>query len=356
MKISFVVPGLYFKSGGLRIIFEYANRLHDKGHDVIIYNPLMYYNFFKGEFRVRSTLGRYRNSVRDLVFGVNIPKNFYEHNFKIVNVPFISNLFLGDADIVIATAWPTAYSVFDLNKSKGKKIYFIQDYESWNANIEYVDKSYLLPLKRITISKYLRKLFEEKFHIDTEVIYNGIDFNKFNNEQKVFNTIKRISFIYHDLEKKDSEAAIKTVVRLKEKYPDIEIISFGYNAYKNMPDFVKFYVNPNDELIKNIYCMSDIFLFTSKEEGFGLPPAEAMGCKCAVVTTNVGAIPEYSIPNISAIHTNPQKPDELFYGACSLLENIDKLKDISFEGHRMVTKLLKWDDSIEKFEYFIHNI
>lgn len=37
-----------------------------------------------------------------------------------------------NADYIIATAWPTAYDVAKLSDKKGKKYYFIQDFEVWD--------------------------------------------------------------------------------------------------------------------------------------------------------------------------------------------------------------------------------
>ncbi len=63
---------------------------------------------------------------------------------------------------------------------KGKKIYFIQDYEIFNSNIKLVDLSYTLPLNRITICTFLRDFLYNKFSVDSKIILNGIDYNIFN--------------------------------------------------------------------------------------------------------------------------------------------------------------------------------
>ena len=118
-----------------------------------------------------------------------------------------------------------------------------------------------------------------------------------------------------------------------------------------MPAYINFTVNPSDAIIKKLYSESDIFLFTSTEEGFALPPAEAMACKCAVVTTKVGAVSEYSRHMESAIHVEPKNEEDLYNGVKYLLDNIGEWRKISMNGYYSVkSKLDCWDDSTNKLE------
>jgi glycosyltransferase involved in cell wall biosynthesis len=41
------------------------------------------------------------------------------------------------------------------------------------------------------------------------------------------------------------------------------------------------------------YRSCDVFVFTSRLEGFGLPPLEAMACGVPVVTTNCGGVTDF---------------------------------------------------------------
>lgn len=47
-----------------------------------------------------------------------------------------------------------------------------------------------------------------------------------------------------------------------------------------------------DEELKSLYSNATALLFPSIYEGFGLPPIEAMYCKCAVIASNAASIPE----------------------------------------------------------------
>ncbi|QEW17877.1 D-inositol 3-phosphate glycosyltransferase [Marinibacterium anthonyi] len=47
-----------------------------------------------------------------------------------------------------------------------------------------------------------------------------------------------------------------------------------------------------DAELRALYSNATMFLFPSRTEGFGLPPVEAMGCGCAVISADAGAMPE----------------------------------------------------------------
>ncbi|MEO8514190.1 MAG: glycoside hydrolase, partial [Ignavibacteria bacterium] len=147
MKINFIVPEIT-RTGGMNIIFQYANRLVDRGHDVMLYTPVIPFNLHKNRIKRYFLKHQVRYALNWLTAGKNkLPQNIYPFRFRIKFVPVMLNMFVRDADVSIATSWPTSYPVYHFSTSKGRKYYLIQDYEIWNSNVKLVDKSYTLPLK-----------------------------------------------------------------------------------------------------------------------------------------------------------------------------------------------------------------
>ena len=351
MKINIIGTGL-FKSGGMRVIFEYANRLKKRGHDICYYFPLKPYRF--GNEDLKLIIKRYYWGINDFLFYKNKIDKFYECNFEVTAIPKVNNCFVRDADILMATQWPTAYDVNKLSESKGKKTYFLQDYEIWNSDITMVDKALQFNLKKITISKYNQDFFLKKFNIESHVILNGIDFQLYDVDKKPVKQNKTITFIEHHLEDKGIVNAIEVVYKLKKKYGNLNFISFGHRKYHDIPEFVTFFNNPDDKtVVEKIYSKTDVFLYPSLKEGFALPPAEAMACRCAVITTNVGAIPEYSKHMESAIHVNPGNIDEMFNAVCYLLDNEAEITRLSENAYISIRKTLDWNKSVIELEKYL---
>ncbi|MGC9048456.1 MAG: glycosyltransferase, partial [Caldisphaera sp.] len=67
----------------------------------------------------------------------------------------------------------------------------------------------------------------------------------------------------------------------------------------------------NDDILARLYSSSDIFLFTSRAEGFGLPPLEAMACGTAVISTDSKGTRDYMINGYNALVAKTKNPDEI---------------------------------------------
>jgi glycosyltransferase involved in cell wall biosynthesis len=350
-KINFILPGK-IKSGGMKIIVEYGNRLSKRGYDVKMYYPVINYHHFTGSPDYTLNFSNAKEIIKNIL--KRFINNDNEINFKIEITPLIKNYFIRDAIASIATYWPTSFSVNSLNKSKGKKIYFIQGYEIWCNNIKKVDESYRLPMERITISNYLHDLLIDKFNAESEVILNSLDFTFFSDFDKNFDKKNKvITFIDYELETKNVNACIDTIKIINNNFDNVKFICFGLKKFHEMPNYINFIEDPSVEEIKNVYRKSDIFLFTSKREGFALPPAEAMACKCAVVTSEVGAVPEYSTNNVSAMFIDPNNVTEIVNVITALLSDNNRLKQISENGYKAINQKLNWENSLDKFEKII---
>ncbi|MDK2805653.1 MAG: hypothetical protein PWP67_787 [Clostridium butyricum] len=346
MKINFILPFTSL-TGGIKVVFEYANRLNERGYDIVCYIPMLAYKFnnygFIGELkRIKSSIGN------TLKRGTKV--DWFDLKVPVKLVPIISNKFIRDADATIATAWPTAYSVNNLDEFKGEKFYFIQHYEIWSGPKDLVDGSYKLPLKRIVIAKWLKDLMEKEFKVGvTSLIPNGMNFKEFYNDNKVFNKNKVILMLYHNLEWKGYKDGLKAFEIVKEKHPEIKLRLFGLKRGEGIPNYAEFYENPAKDILRNLYSTSDIFVSPSWTEGWHLPPMEAMACKCAVVATNVGCIPDIGVHKDTAMVCEPHNIEGLANNMIELIENEKLLKNISFKGYEKI-KNYTWDNSTDLFE------
>ena len=355
MTINFLIPttGL---TGGIKAIFEHANNLVSWGHQVRIVYPFV---LSKDASCVEKIIGQFKK-VRRLVLkiiGQDKIKWFQlDKRVNILRVPDLRAKYIPRADIIVATANETADWVAEYPSTKGEKFYFIQDYETWTRSREKVDATWKMPLKKIVVANWLKKLAENKFEERVYgVVPDGVDFKIFYNHHKIFNKNKRILMMYHVLKKKGVRDGLEAFQIAKNKHPEIELILFG--AYRPKSDLVKsvqFYYQPSPNKLRELYSTSDIFLWPSHSEGFGIPPMEAMACQCAVISTNTGAIRDYAIANQTAIIVPPKRPDLLAAKLIELIEDENNLERISFSGYKKIRECT-WEKSSRILEEIFLN-
>lgn len=338
MKINFILP---FKrmSGGIRVVYIYANYLVQQGHEVCCYVPMISYRG-KGQnilFRIKASLS---NTIKK--------ESWFECKFPVKIVPLIRDSFIEDADVVIATAWQTSFDVNKLSEKKGRKYYFIQGYEVFNGNINDVEKTYSLGISMITISKKLQnKLL--KFSNDVSVIYNGLyDSEYIKGEKKHLNKFT-IMIMYHEDEHKGTSEGLEVIQKIKEKYDNIQIIIFGRKISKKFDQDYIVEESPQREKLMKLYEKADVYLFTSKIEAWGLPIVEAMANKCAVIGRKIGALDELYDGKNAIIVNDINEMYEALERAYKNRLFLYEVQDAAY----CTAKSLSWDKSAQKFESII---
>ncbi len=353
MKITFVLPFTQI-GGGIRVIFEYANRLQKRGHNVFIVYPLIPLHFGVKWHEWNRRLVWMWKFLNNLKRGNQV--NWFNLEVDLIMAPTLSEKYIPDGDIVVATAWPTTYYVRNYSESKGKKVYFVQHYEIDSGPKDLVDRTYTFSFHQITIAKLTEQLLKEKFDRKVSaVIPNGVNFNTFHNDNKLFNDIPKILMYYSRGTRKGAAVGIRALEIVRQQFPKLEFIMYGVRKGKNIPNYVKFVKSPTDEQLRKFYSSCDIFVYPSEYEGFGLPPMEAMACKCAVVTTSVGAVLDYTLPGKTALVSPPRNSEALAQNVIRLLNNQGELKRISMAGYNYIKKFT-WEKVTGELEKVFENL
>ena len=341
MKVNFILPA-FGVSGGIDVVYKYVDLLQKRGHDVCVYKALQANNMHRYISKVKNTVHQVYCTVK-IIF----EKEKYRHSADCF-VWKISNNFIRDADITIATAWPTAFEVYRLSESKGKKIYFIQDYEIWD-NAEIVKKSYQLPLNKIVISTWINNRLRQDLKIGPfPIIYNGLDVSIYHSTiQKKDTTVFNFLMLNHKLSKKGISNGLAAFEAVKKKYPDVKLQMFGMCDGANLPEYVEYFQNPSKDKIVELYSQSNIFIFPSIEEGWGLTPLEAMACGCVVVGTRTGFALDLGIHRENMMISEPGDINGMVSNIEEVISNpilTKKIKEKSIE----TVKSLDWEKSADK--------
>ena len=335
MRINFIIP---FKrmSGGIRVIYIYANYLTSKGHDVCCYLPAISY-----PGKNQSALFRLKASISNAFK----KENWFDCKFPVKVVPRISNKYIREADVVIATAWQTAYDVNRLSNNKGRKFYFVQGLETYNGDLKQIESTFSMPFSIITISNSLSRHIL-KFNSNVNVIYNGLFQSEFIDRDKRRSDTFKIMVLFHEEPSKGTDEGISIITALKEEGLNVEGIVFGRKITNKYPQYIRTYKDPERDLLKSLYTESDVFLFTSTNDAWGLTVAEAAANKCAVIGRKIGIIDELYDGSNFCVVTNS---DEMLDAVRQFYDNHELLRSYQEKCYK-TAQLLEWKHSCGKFE------
>jgi N-acetyl-alpha-D-glucosaminyl L-malate synthase BshA len=90
----------------------------------------------------------------------------------------------------------------------------------------------------------------------------------------------------------------------------------------------------NREDVACLLAASDVALVPSENESFGLAALEAMACGCAVVTSNVGGLPEVVRDGVDGFMCNVGDVDEMGRRVVGLLDDAAKLDEIKANARK----------------------
>ena len=344
MKITFVLP-MYLNSpsGGFKVIYEYANRLTNLGHQVTIVHPRNIELQTGIAQEVKKRLWKYKQRMnRPLVSWFDVNKNIdllLVTDLKEANIP--------DADAIFATACETAFPVAVCSTRKGKKFYLVQSYETWKQAEEVVLASWKLPLHKIVIS---RQLLEVASSVGeqrrTTYIPNGIDFADFRLMTSIRERGLMIGMLAHPNEAKGTKDGIQAIELVRQKYPELQAVLFGTEPrLEFIPDWIHYERQPTKAGLVDLYNGCRIFLNPSWAEGWGLTSAEAMACGCALVTADNGGASEFSVDGESALFA-PIKRAELLADRILRLLGDDGLRQkIALSGSQRIQEFT-WERAV----------
>jgi len=354
MRVTFVLPPPNL-SGGIRVLAIYAERLRRRGHEVFAVAPMERAPTLREVARALLKQRRwpFRRKRRSHFDGLGVPLQRLPHPAPVTDVD------LPDADVVVATWWETAEWVSRLSPAKGAKVHFMQDYEVWFAPVERLDATCRLPFPKIVLTGWMRDLLREKFGREPlAVIPNSVDAWLFNAPPRRRRTPPTVGTMYSPSAYKGCDVCIDAVQIARR-----EVRGLGFRVVGNsrplpslpLPRNTEFTLQARDRELSNVYAACDIWLFGSRQEGFGLPILEAMACRTPVIATPAGAAPDIlrSGGGVLVPHDSPEAMAREIVRICSLPPiawcELSACARRAVEGY-------SWDDAADRFEQVLQQV
>ena len=359
MRITFLLPGYPWKPiGGFRVVYEYANRLVAKGHEVAIVHP-RHLGKVSPPPPTASLYRRLRREVSKLRVLVFRPSLHWQPVDGRVHMLYVSDLHASkvpEGDTVFATWWPTAEYVAEYPASKGRKFYLVQDFEPWSGPKDRLEATWRQPFQKVTVSRWLydQVCKVEGTHQNTVNIPNGVDHKRFRLTADIGSRPKRATMFYGYASYKAPEDGVSALEIAKQQHPDMGVTVFGQLDQKprNIPSWASYQGNVSERSLIAIYNSSSIFVCSSMAEGFALPPAEAMACGCAVVSTDCGGVREFAEHEVTALLSPPRDPEALAHNILRLLKDDGLRQRLARSGHERIQGF-SWERSTDRLEDLI---
>lgn len=321
MRITFVCPSGNTPIGGVIALYEFANGLARRGHEVHLVHMPMW--------------GRRIESLDDL--------GRYRFEPEIVHyLPGDDPASIPDTDLVFGTGSPERF---------GLPVLLVQGFEMLHSHLERM--GFRTPSLKVCIAGWLADVGEvfgvprEQFH----VVPMGIDRDVYRPITPLDHRPSQVAMLYSSHPAKGWAVGLAAVRAAHERMPALRVVVFGTAVPPGpLPDWITFHLDPDPQhLVTEIYNQSQVFLQASDYEGFGFTAVEAMACGCALVTTDNGGSRDYGHPGVTALVADPGDAATLADHLVTLLSDLPMRTRMAEAGRREVARF-DWDLGAELLE------
>lgn len=347
MKFQFVLPGYGdVPTGGSLSIFTLANAFVRQGHAVTLVFPraLTPRTGVVGELKNRLWPVAIRRRHRPLISWFPL-----DPRVELRLVPDLREPWLAEADLTIATMYNTAEPVAKMGPRQGKRLYYIQAYETWAGPKDEVHATYRLPMHKAVCAKWLGEIAasEDSAERVTYIPY-GLDYENLSITIPFDQRRNRVTLLFSNDPVKGAWDGVSALEIVREHVPDLEVALYGTVPRPiALPDWMEYHQLPTRAELAGLLNLSRIFLHTSWNEGWGMPPAEAMACGCAVVATRSGGPSDYLREGESGFFAPIKRPETLAQVVGDALTS-PRLPEMAAQAHADI-QLFQWDKTVTSF-------
>ena len=372
MKLLFITTGYLpmpaYRGGAVNTLLDQYIKYNNKD-EIVVYSigSNTDKNYFDNNTEYRYIHKTKFDKFKTIIKGVinKLPfVNITRHYINMVVKDIVKRNETNKYDFVILENTPLSIPYISKNINSKIILHLHNDYLNIDTRLgkKIIDNTY----KIICVSEFIKSRVDEiSENNKTIVVYNGINFDKFNNNYDKKNLRKKynisinkkvVLYVGRLLEKKGIFELIRSFVKINDKNSLLLIVGNGSKKIKNE---INKYIKGNKNIIlfdyvdnskiSEIYSLSDIGVVPSRcNEAFGLTVIEGLSCNLKMIVSNDGAIPELLTKQDTIIVDKNNLEEELYNNLKELLNSEIKVNNDLDYLHKKF--------SIEKHVKKIHDV
>lgn len=250
--------------GGVKIVFEQAEALQERGHQVVIVSK-------------------------------DGPPNWYEVRVPLRQVESFSPASIPESDFVIGTFWTTIRPV--MAAEKGCPVHLCQGYEgaysAYASHSQKIEEVYHLPILTLTVHEPLSRFLWERFRKKACTVGQGINHRVFYPRETDRRTPPWRILLPgpYEVDWKGVRDGLLALRTLKAELPlwVVRVSQFPQSAEEEQLGVIdEYHCHLPAREMPALYCSCDVMLAPSwTQEGFGLPALEALACGVPVAMSDI---------------------------------------------------------------------
>ncbi len=292
--------------------------------------------------------------------------NVYKRVLRIIKSTFKIAYLLFKKEVVHfeeSKRFETNINILIRNKRSVLTVHHI-DYDKNYLNSLFLKLKYRSFSKIIAVSENTKKDIINKYRISSSKIitaYNGVNKSIFRPlNKKSFDLVgkKYILYLGSEVPRKNIYNLLKAFKEILLKHPNLFLVKAGYSGGDKYRENTKKIIQDlglrdrviliskrlNEKDLPLYYSNSELFIYPTLQEGFGMPLVEAMACGCPIVTSNINPMKEIARGQVLV---NPFKYKDIAKGIDKVLSSEKYKKELK---EKAITRSndFDWEESANK--------
>ena len=367
MKVAIIHYDISMRTGAQRLVLGMGNAMKKLGHEVAYFTAIYNKNKAFEEFQSENVI--ISNGKLDY-FGKFRALTAYFESKKLMQKgikKFKPDLYIFSSNYYLASNYSPSIIYCHhpeqlLVKKNDPITKFLHKPIDWSENNGFKHTNNIL-----CNSEFTKNAIRDKFNKESSILFPGVDIDKFSMneiEEDYILTVNRI------VPSKNLQFAIELVQKAKMSKNNIKLVIAGvkqlgfewyfedlqkkikkYNLEKN----IEIRIDIQDDELIELYKKCMIFLYTPKEEHFGIAPIEAMSCGKPVMAFNTGG-PKETIVNEETGYLLDDNLDIWNEKLLLLLNNKEKRREMGNTARHRVVKKFSWNSFTEELSKNLKDI